>query len=268
MNNFIEYIEKSFENMKETESLYLYKQKLIAQMTERANELVAAGLKDDKIIAAIIMEEFPDLQQKYKATVKEKTVMSKKIRKGSLLAVGTMGGIFAALCLYLAVSFITGAWGKTWMLLVGGIFAVLIFLFIALSGRIIQKTGKFSLLPRLLCALAVIMIAIYMFLFTTVVIPVKGSWIIFILALPFAMILDMLLAYRFNKKTGIFSVIVYVPVIFTLVYVLFGIAQILPWHPGWILILLGILVDFVIVGARLAFGTKVKAEEEDRWSED
>ena len=85
--------------------------------------------------------------------------------------------------------------------------------------------------------------------------------------IPFAMIFDMLLSYKFNKKTGIFSVLLYIPVIFTLFYVVLGIAKVLPWHPGWLLILFGILVDFIVVGVRLLSGTKVK-EEDDKWSED
>ena len=164
MNNFLEYIDKSFENMKETESLYRYKQKLIAEMTARANELVAAGLKDDKIICAIIMEEYPDLVGKYKASVKEKTAMKKKTRTGSIFAVGTLGGIFGVVCLYLAVSFLTGLWSKTWMLLLGGIFAVLVFAFITLSGKLTKKSGKFGLVSRVLCGASVFLIATYMFL--------------------------------------------------------------------------------------------------------
>ena len=267
MNNFLEYIDKSFEKMKETESLYRYKQKLIAEMTERANELVNSGLKDDKIICAIIMEEYPDLVAKYKESVNKKTAMSKKKRSGSIMAVGAMGGIFASVCLYLAVSFLTGAWGKTWMLLLGGIFAVLVFFFLTVSGKITKKSGKFGLISRVLCAAAVFLIGTYMFLFTTVILPLPSSWIIFILMVPFAMMFDMILSYKFNKKTGIFSVLLYIPVIFTLFYVALGISGLLSWHPGWLLILLGILVDFIVVGARLLTSTKVK-EEEDTWSED
>lgn len=268
MNNFLEYIDKSFENLKETESLYLYKQKLIAEMTERANELVMAGLKDDKIIAAIIMEEYPDLVAGYKATLKEKKEVNKRAKKGSVLALGTMGGIFGAVCLYLAVSFLTGAWSKTWMLLVGGIFAVFVVLFVLLSGKLTKKTGKFGLASRFLCATAILLIAIYLFLFLTIIVPVKSAWIIFLLFVPFAMIFDMLLSYKFNKKTGIFSILIYIPVIFTLFYIVFGLMGTLPWHPGWLLILFGILVDFLIAGIRILFGTKVKSEEDDQWSEE
>ncbi len=268
MKNFLEYIDKSFEGMKETESLYRFKQKLIAEMTERANELVNAGLKDDKIIAAIIMDEYPDLVGKYKATMKDKATMSKRSRTGSLFAVGTFGGIFAVVCLYLALSFLTGAWGKTWMLLVGGIFAIFVVLFVLLAGKISKNKGKFGFIPRFLCFTSVMLIAVYMFLFTTIIVPLPGSWIIFILAVPFAMIFDMLLSYRFNKKTGIFSILLYIPVIFTLFYVVLGLAKVLPWHPGWLLILFGILVDIIVVAAKLIFGTKVNPEEEDAWSED
>ena len=199
--------------------------------------------------------------------MKEKATVSKKTKTGSLMTVGALGGIFGAVCLYLAVSFLTGAWNKSWMLLLGGIFAVLVLIFVTVSGKLTKKSGKFGLISRILCMFAVFLIAVYMFLFTTVIVPVSGNWIIFILSVPFAMIFDMLLSYKFNKKTGIFSILLYIPVIFTLFYVVLGLAKVLPWHPGWLLILFGILVDFVVVAVRLVSGTKVK-EEEDAWSED
>lgn len=268
MNNFLEYIEKSFENMKETESLYKYKQKLIAEMTNRANELVATGLRDDKIIARIIMEEYPDIVGEYKKEQKMKKKSGGFLHKGALATVASVGGVFALVCIFLAVSFITGAWSKTWLILVGGIFVGLIAIFVLLAGKLTKRAGRLTVPARLLCGVSVVLFAVIFFLFLTVVTKTSGSWIIFLLAIPFAMILDVVLTIILNKKTGIFSLLLYLPVIFTLFYVVLGVAGVLPWHPGWLLILFGILADIVIVILRLTRSVSISAEEDEAWSED
>ncbi len=267
MNNFLEYIESSFKNMKETESLYKYKQKLIAEMTERANELVATGLRDDKIIAQIIMEEYPDIVGEYKKQQKAKKQSRSFFRKGAAASVGTVGGIFALVVVFLLVSFITDAWAKTWLILVGGIFVGLIAVMVLLAGKITKKKGRFTVPARLLCFVSVILFAILYFLVMKVGFNVNGSWISFLLMVPLGMVLDVVLTMLLNKKTGILSLVLYLPVIFTLLYVTLGIAGVMPWHPGWILILVGILADLAVVLVRLLRGTK-EQEEDMAWSED
>ena len=104
----------------------------------------------------------------------------------------------------------------------------------------------------------------YILLISTVVLCLFGLIMIYSSSCIFSC---FCVCFKFNKKTGIFSILLYIPVIFTLFYVVLGIAKVLPWHPGWLLILFGILVDFAVVAVRLISGTKVK-EEEDTWSED
>lgn len=268
MNNFLEYIESSFKNMKETESLYKYKQKLIAEMTERANELVATGLRDDKIIAQIIMEEYPDIAGEYKKQQKIKKQSRSFFRKGAAASVGAVGGVFALVVVFLLVSFITNAWAKTWLILVGGIFVGLIAVMVLLAGKMTKKKGRLTIPARLLCFISVILFAVLWFLIMKVGFNVNSSWISFLLMVPLGMVLDVVLTMLLNKKTGILSLVFYLPVIFTLLYVTLGIAGIMPWHPGWILILVGILADLAIVLVRLLKGTKEQEEEDMSWSED
>lgn len=268
MNNFLDYIEISFKDMKETESLYKYKQKLIAEMTDRANELVASGLRDDKIIAQIIMNEYPDIKGEYLRQRKAKKKSNSFLHKSAITSVGVIGGVFALVVAFLAVSFITNAWSKTWLILVGGIFLGLIAVLVLGAGKIAKAKGKLTVPARLLCGVAVVLFAVLYFLVMTIVFNVKGSWVIFLLMIPLAMILDVALTLVFNKKTGIFSLLLYLPVIFTLFYVVLGIAGLIPWHPGWLLILFGVLADLAIVLLRLLNGPKVQKEEDDQWSED
>ncbi len=268
MNNFLEYIESSFKNMKETESLYKYKQKLIAEMTDRANELVATGLRDDKIIAQIIMGEYPDLVSAYQREQNTKKKKGNFLQRSALAIVGIICFVFGLVVTFLAVSFATGAWSRTWLILVGGIFIALIVAMIIFSSKLIGKTGKFTIPSRLMCIASVFLFAVLYFLVMTLVFHVKGSWISFIFAVPLSLILDVILSVYFNKKTGILSVLIYLPVIFTLLYAALSIAGIIPWHPGWLLILLGVFIDMVIAVVRLLKINKETKEEDYSWSEE
>ena len=46
MKNFIEYIETSCADLKDNHMAYLYKKKILDEMTDRVNEITHAGLKD------------------------------------------------------------------------------------------------------------------------------------------------------------------------------------------------------------------------------
>ena len=71
MANFIEYVDESLKNFPQTKSLYRFRQKTIAEMTERANELVSKGIKDENVITQLIISEYPNLSEEYGKTVGE-----------------------------------------------------------------------------------------------------------------------------------------------------------------------------------------------------
>ena len=71
MKNFIEYIETSCADLKDNHMTYLYKKKILDEMTERANEITHAGLKDEKVLADLIADEYPDLKGNFAKFEKE-----------------------------------------------------------------------------------------------------------------------------------------------------------------------------------------------------
>ena len=64
--NFIDYIEESCKNIEDNHISYIFKKKLLDEMTQRANEITSAGLRDEKVIADLLADEFPDIEKQYK----------------------------------------------------------------------------------------------------------------------------------------------------------------------------------------------------------
>lgn len=65
MTGFIEYIETSCAGLKDSQSVYRYKKKLLDEMTEKSKEYVYSGLKDEKVINDLIADEFCNLEANF-----------------------------------------------------------------------------------------------------------------------------------------------------------------------------------------------------------
>ncbi len=206
---FTDYAEKALKKLPNTKSAYLYKQEVIAKMTKRANELVDSGLSDNKVINELIISEFKDIEKEYYAKMKNKNKKVKTKKKGSLAVVGIAGYVLALVVAFLAISFITGAWDKTWLIIVVGV------------------------LGAVIAGLAVGCIA----------------------------------AFAKKKKIAIFTLIISIPAITALVYVLLGLTGLLAWHPGWLIIIVSVLVDFAIIVSRIVRSSKKEVEDE-KWEDD
>ena len=206
---FSDYAEKALKKLPNTKSAYLYKQEIIARMTARANELVESGLSDNKVINELIINEFSDIEKEYYERLKKKKQNEKSKNKGSVAALGICGYILLLVGAFLGVSFVTGSWDKTWLIIVIGVL-----------GAVIAGLG-------VACAAA----------------------------------------FAKKKKFAIFALLLAIPAITALTYVLLGLTAIIPWHPGWLMVVGSVFVDFVIVLLRV-IGSSKKEVEDEIWEDD
>ena len=206
---FTDFAEKELKKLPNTKSAYLYKQEIIARMTERANELVESGLSDNKVINDLVIDEFKNIEKEYYVRLKNKKKKKKAQNKSSIAALGIIGYVLLLVGAFLGVSFVTGAWDKTWLIIVVGILGAVI---AGLAAACITAFAK-------------------------------------------------------KKKFAIFALLLAIPSITSLVYVVLGITGILAWHPGWLVVVGSIFVDFILVLVRVI--TSSKSEEEDEiWEDD
>ncbi len=206
---FTDYAEKALKKLPNTKSAYLYKQEIIARMTARANELVESGLSDNNVINELIINEFSDIEKEYYERLKKKKKQAKAKNKGSLAVLGIIGYILILVGAFLGVSFFTGSWDKTWLIIVVGI------------------------LVAVIVALAVACLA----------------------------------AFAKKKKFAIFALLAAIPAITALVYVVLGLTGLLAWHPGWLLVVASVFIDFVIIVTKVAASSKKEVEDE-KWEDD
>ena len=244
MTDFIDYIETSCRNLKDNHMTYLYKKSLLDRMTERANEMTQAGLRNEKVIADLISDEFGDLENGYPNFVKEE----KRRQRAQLLKfVLPVGGIIAFILIFIAyftVSRFTLAWDKTWLIIVGGIFAMIIFFSSFGINKLCHMRRVFHPIARVLTAGCVMLFTVFIFLFLLMMLPEDTVlWPILPGGIALAFCNDLVFAYTTKQKFRTISFFVYMPAIATMIYIILSAYGITTWAGGWPIILLGLVVD-------------------------
>lgn len=263
MNKLIEYIENSCENLEDNQSSYRYKKHILDEMAQRADEISHAGLKDKKVLTELIADEFCDLEAGYAKYVKKK-------RREKLLKVGLpVGGLIFFILMFIAffaVSSATGAWNKTWLIIVGGLFSMIIFYLSFAIAKLCSMRRVFHPIARVLIVGCTVLFAVFMFLFFVMMIPEHISWPILPGGIIIALLADLVFAFATKQKLRTISLFVYMPVISTMLYVILSAYNVVTWIGGWPIILLGLALDlayilYVIISNMKYFTYKQEVEE-------
>ena len=170
MTRFIDYIETSCKNLEKTDAVYRYKRQVLEEMKAKAKEISAAGLKDEKVIADLITNEFGNVGENF--TEYEKKKKRKKLLK-TVLPIGSLGFILLTLIAFFAVSAATDAWNKTWLIVVGGVFALVIFLMILAVRKLCRMRRVFHPIARMLIVACTILISVFAFLYLLIMTPTE-----------------------------------------------------------------------------------------------
>lgn len=244
MNKLIEYIETSCENLGAGQSAYRYKKKILDEMTERYNEITRAGLKDEKVLTDLVSDEFCNLEENYEKYEKKK-------RRAKLLKIGlpVSGLCFLILILvaYFTVSAVTDAWSKTWLIIVGGVFSMIIFYFSFAIVKLCSMRRVFHPIARVLIVGCTVLLAVFMFLFFIMMIPEHLSWPILPGGIIVALLADLVFAFATKQKLRTISLFVYMPAVSTMLYIILSAYNVVSWGGGWPIILLGLAIDLVYI---------------------
>lgn len=258
--NFTQYANKTLENLPNTKSAYLYKQQVIAEMTKRANELIESGLKDNKVINELIISEFSDIEKDFYVQQEKQQNKNKKQKIGQMSVLGVLGYILAIVVAYLSFSFVSGAWSKTWLLLVAGILLPVAAGMLVSATKLNGKKTLYTAASRVMLVGSIFIVATVVFLVSIIFTDIKNTWLIFILAVAFSLLADGLMASKAKQKSAVVSWLLYIPVIAAMVYVFLGITVSF-WHPGWLIIVIAVLADIFILMKKIN-NKADKAQEE------
>lgn len=267
---YTDYVDKELSVYADSKNLYLFKKELLAEMAERANEIIATGIDDEKVLNDLVISEYGDIDKRYTKFVKAKKDKKKAILNSRIIIVGILGFVLALTTLYLCVSFATNAWNKTWLIMLFGVVAGVVGATVVISKKMEKKLGKFNLVQRLLSVADVFLVAVFAFLTLKIVFFIEKAWLMLVFAVIIALVADIVMAFKAKEKTAVLNVLIYIPVIATILYVLMALVGIVGWHPGWLLVVVSAMVDIVIIMVRLMKAPKedeADAEDEE-WSED
>ncbi len=261
MKKVNDYLNSAFAGLPDTALARKFKTGLVEQTAARADELTARGLRDDNVLCDLIIGEHPDIPGEFQKLVESER---KKKRAANFVKFNLLGTVLYSLvvvCAFLAVLFCTDI-KHSWLILEGGFSLLAIYYSAIAINRLSKRKSIFHPVSRFLLAVCVMLAATFVFLVLLLVFGVKYSFLAFIIGAVLMLAADELYAYFSGQRFLLTFVLLYLPIQTALVYVALCIPGILPWHPGWLIILLSVIADVAIVLAKLIINSRDEAETE------
>lgn len=256
IDRFKRYLEREFRVIAPTKRAMEYREEVLADLLDRAQEYRIKGITDDDIIYDMCIDSLGDFRATLKDFESKAQVVKKRTSK-----IGVIGAVAASVALlfvivYLVTSFATGAWAKTWLILVGGAFACVI---CGAVFGIIKCVKKNKKLPVHVFLAAIITLSfVFLFLVLQILVGWQNSWISFlvmVIALSFA---DALYSWISASKLKVPMTMAAVTLLFTMLYVILGVTYTVPWHPYWLLPVVGAFVSIAFLATYVTLYLKKK----------
>lgn len=269
MADFIEYIEQSCKDFQDMPELYKYKKQILDEITERANQLTSRGLSDEKVLTDLIKDEYPNLRDVFKGYIKLEKDKKRKKLFAKLNIIGAVIFFILMFASYFTVSFFTHRWDLTWLIIVGGIFALIIYGTSFLIKKLCSMRRIFHPIARLLTAGCIMLLTVFSFLFSLMFRLFPHSWTVILGGIILMFVADGFMALFLKQKFRVINYLLYIPAISALLYVILGAYNVVAWSTGWQLIIVGILLDVAVIVGEIINNSRYiyKQEEEDEWNE-
>ncbi len=275
MKDFIEYIETSCAKLPDNHLAYLYKKHILDEMTARANEVTHSGLKDEKVIADLMADEYPNLEENF--GIWAKAYKKKKFEKTMhiVMGIGSVLVFFIALVLFFVVGENTtftyygkddgildthtaSGYRQSWLIILGAIFGIIILYLSYAIKRICKMRRVFHPIARTLIVLCVMLVMVFAFLCALMLSknPLETKmWPIVIAGIILALVADICFAFATKQKFRTITTMIYLPIISTMLFVILN-AYGLVSSFGWLVIISGVIADVIYALSIVASNAK------------
>ncbi|MEG2450265.1 MAG: hypothetical protein RSB09_00880 [Clostridia bacterium] len=262
---FKRYLEREFRAIPPTEAAMEYRQKTLAKMLDRAQELRIKGIVDEELIYDMVIDELGDFRTSLMEFSNKVNKNGQRKRQAVFFISFIVAAFLALVTAYLIVSFaVPGIWGKSWLILVGGIFVGIIIVCLAFVALGITK--KRFIVSRVALIVAEVLASVFIYLILEILFKVQYDWLTFLGMVIVLVGSDAFMAMFFKSKSRFFMLAAFMEVFCVMLYVILGI--VIPggtfWHPGWLLCLVGIVGIFVEIIVLIARRTKKSEIIEDK----
>lgn len=257
---FKKYLEEQFRAIPPTRSAMEFRKQTLQQLEEYAQDCRIKGMDNDEAIYKVCIASLGDFQktlEEFQQGLQEKP---KRVSRGFRILSVAVGAVAVILALYLALS-ITGvvAWRTSWLILFGavvvGACAPLALIFIKSI-----KDGK-TIAPRLTGSAIATLLLVFAYLLAHMCFdkPVYDWYCFLIIPLAIAWI-NVAVAYIVKNKSAVLETIASTFLTAVMLYVMLGVASIMPWHPGWLLVAGSAIIGIAVVIIYIASLRKERAK--------
>lgn len=248
-------MELSFRELTHTKESEDYKAELLGTLMDRADAYKKEGVTDEDLIYDQCIEQLGDFKANFanfKTTPDVKKVI-KRTFHGLLWGAAYMLVVVAA---FLIVSFTVkpAPWAKSWLIPVCGALVGVMGLMIYMS--VVASRRKHYLAMRFMIAVIMTLSVVVTYLCFSVLTPNAWSvsWLLF-LFLPILITgADLVCCLAVDSKFTLVGLLIFVLAAASMVYVILGITQFIPWHPYWLIPAVAVVVDVIVA----ALGVKFK----------
>lgn len=259
MKDYSDYIEECLKDYPNDAVTFKYKKSVFDEMVRRTKEIKARGLANEDVLYDLVVDENRSDSilggyKKYISDLRFKN-RAKQLPKISLFYI--LGLVVA----YLLLGFVFDLWHPGWLVIEVGVSALLIGLMMFFVPRL-NKT-KWYFVSRLFIAGSVMIASQAIFLIFRIPLQFMQSYLI-VVAAPAVMLLgDLILATVTKQRMLILNYLLCIPAIMSLVYAILGITRVIAWDPGWLLMILAVLIDFAIVFGVIRYNKKYSYKPEE-----
>lgn len=245
LQRFRAFLEIEFRFIANSKEADAYKAELLDNLMARADDMVKAGEKDeDKIYKSCIEQlgDFRETLENFKKTVNPKYQAKRAVNVliyCLLFSVAVVGA-------YLAVSFTKAMpWSNSWLILVGGFLGGIVVMSVYACVVLVMK--KKYALGRPLIHVAIVLSTVVAYLCYSILTPNvwKTSWLLFLIMAILSTGIECIYDFLTESKLANLSLMVFLPVSFSVVYVMLSLSKMLTWHPYWFLPAIAVVFDIV-----------------------
>lgn len=259
IERFKKYLEQQFRLISPTKESMEYRQEVLQNLLDRAHEYQIKGMTDEDAIYDLCIDSLGNFKSTLSDFENRLDNVKKAAPKVGAYALTAFAVALFIVVIYLAVSFATKAWDKTWLMIIGGAFAGVI---AASIFGIVKYAKKQKYLPvrgfTHIIIISLFALSFFMLRFLT---DLPNCWLAFLVMVVAIIIADTAEAYAFDSKTKLADLLAAIAITSVMVYVILGILGGY-WHPYWLIIVCGIIVDIAVMIASLLLYSRKKEKRE------
>ena len=265
MQNMTAYIENRFKNTPYDDILLQFERLLLDEWDETAARVTKAGLTDKTVLFDLFLSKHPALDDEYAAYRKAELKKRREKALHKFLLWATPVYYLIMVGVYLAVSFATQNWRQSWLIIIGFVTLWVDTVGVLLVAEIASKRPIFHPIARVILGLSVMMTATLVYLTGLMIYRIPHFWVVFPAGVFAMYCVDAIFAKKTGQKLRIINYLIYVPAAAPMVYVVLAGVHLIPWHPGWLIVPLSLIIDVLIIVGKVIENSKYiyKPEQED-----